>query len=135
MALTIGQIVDGVVSNVMKFGAFIDLGEGKSGLVHISEISDKYVQNVSDVLEKGQNVKVKIISLDDHGKIALSIKQAQPKEETKKLREVKEVKFEKEQKGMTFEDKLSKFLKDSNEKLEQARSRENSKMSKGRSRK
>ncbi|WP_138160117.1 S1 RNA-binding domain-containing protein [Peptoniphilus catoniae] len=124
MALSVGQIVDGVVSNVLKFGAFVDLGDNKSGLVHISEISQDYIENVSDILKKGQKVKVKIISLDDHGKIALSMKQA----EEKKKKPV-EVDFSNKDKDMSFEDKLSKFLKDSNEKLEKARSRENFKMS------
>lgn len=128
MALTVGQIVEGVVSNVMKFGAFISLPEEQSGLVHISQISDSYVENVSDHLEKGQTVKVKILSMED-GKIDLSIKQALPKTSKPAV-----VDFEKPEKDSSFEDKLSKFLKDSNEKYEQARSRQNAKMGTGRSR-
>lgn len=130
MALAVGQVVDGVVSNLTKFGAFINLPEDKSGLVHISEISDSYVENVSDFLKKGQQVKVKILSLDDRGKIALSIKQAQ-----KKTSKPAEVDFSRRNdEELSFEDRLSKFLKDSNEKMEAARSRENSKMSGSRSR-
>lgn len=130
MALAVGQIVDGTVSNLTKFGAFVNLPEDKSGLVHISEISDSYVENVSDFLEKGQKIKVKILSLDDRGKIALSMKQAE-----KKSAKPVEINFSKKQDNdLSFEDKLSKFLKDSNEKMESARSRENSKMSGSRSR-
>ncbi|SHH19970.1 S1 RNA binding domain protein [Anaerosphaera aminiphila DSM 21120] len=123
MALAVGQIVDGVVTNILKFGAFVNLPEGKSGLVHISEVSDSYVENINDFLKKGQEVKVKVLSIDEKGKIDLSMKQAQKKS-------TKPAEFEKSKRDddASFEDKLSKFLKDSNEKFEQARSRENSKM-------
>ena len=126
MELSVGQIVDGEVSNIMKFGAFVDLADNKSGLVHISEISDDYVEKVSDFLEKGQKVKVKVLSIDDSGKIALSLKDAKEK---KKVEETDCPKEEKQEKDLSFEDKIAKFLKDSNEKLEKARSRQNSKMS------
>ena len=132
MALAVGQIVDGVVSNLTKFGAFVNLPDNKSGLVHISEISDSYVESVSDFLEKGQKVKVKILSLDDRGKIALSMKQAQKK--TNRPVEVDFSSKDRRNEDASFEDKLSKFLKESNEKMESARSRENSKMSGSRSR-
>lgn len=128
MALTVSKIVEGVVSNVMKFGAFISLPEEQSGLVHTPQISDSYVENVEvNHLEKGQTVKVKILSMED-GKIDLSIKQALPKTSKPAV-----VDFEKTEKDSSFEDKLSKFLKDSNEKYEQARSRQNAKMGTGRS--
>lgn len=126
MELSVGQIVDGEVSNIMKFGAFVDLDDNKSGLVHISEISDDYVEKVSDFLEKGQKVKVKVLSIDDSGKIALSLKDAKEK---KKVEETDFSKKKKKEKDLSFEDKIAKFLKDSNEKLEKARSRQNSKMS------
>lgn len=126
MELSVGQIVDGEVSNIMKFGAFVDLADNKSGLVHISEISDDYVEKVSDFLEKGQKVKVKVLSIDDSGKIALSLKDAKEK---KKVEETDFPKEKKQEKDLSFEDKIAKFLKDSNEKLEKARSRQNSKMS------
>ncbi|RVU54566.1 S1 RNA-binding domain-containing protein [Anaerosphaera multitolerans] len=123
MALAIGQIVDGEVTNILKFGAFVNLPEGKSGLVHISEVSDSYVEDINEFLKRGQKIKVKILSIDEKGKIDLSMKQAQKKS-------TKPVEFEtsKQNDEMSFEDKLSKFLKDSNEKFEQARSRENFKM-------
>jgi S1 RNA binding domain protein len=126
MKLSVGQIVDGEVSNIMKFGAFVDLGDKQSGLVHISEISDDYVEKVSDFLEKGQKVKVKVLSIDESGKIALSIKDA---EEKKKVENTDFPKEKQQEKDLSFEDKIAKFLKDSNEKLEKARSRENFKIS------
>lgn len=70
------DILDGVVRNIMPFGVFVDIGVKNSGLVHISELADKFVQNPADIVDVGQKVKVKIISLDlDKGKIGLSMKQ------------------------------------------------------------
>ncbi|WP_071028048.1 S1 RNA-binding domain-containing protein [Peptoniphilus raoultii] len=127
MSLAVGDVALGIVSNLTKFGAFVNLDDGASGLVHISEISDSYVENVSDFLEKGQKVKVKVISIDDKGKVSLSIKAAMEKKPP-------EIHFTKPDLNASFEDKLSKFLKDSNEKLEQARSREKQKTKSNRSR-
>ena len=78
MELTVGSIVDGKVTGIMKFGAFVSLPDGRSGLVHISEIAYTYVSEVSDYLKVGQEVKVKIIGIDDNGRINLSIKQTLP---------------------------------------------------------
>lgn len=122
MTLAVGNVVDGVVTGVTKFGAFVQLPENKSGLVHISEISGNYVEKVSDFLSKGQKVRVKVLSLDDKGKISLSIRQAKPK--TNRPAEINWLK-EESQENLSFEDKLSKFLKDSNEKIEFVKSREN----------
>lgn len=76
MDLVVGTILDGKVSGIMKFGAFVSLPGGKSGLVHISEIAHSYVNEVKDFLSEGQDVKVKIIGIDDAGRINLSIKKA-----------------------------------------------------------
>ncbi len=77
MDLVVGAVVDGKVTGIMKFGAFVALPGGKSGLVHISEIAYSYVNEVSDFLKDGQEVKVKIIGVDENGRINLSIKKAQ----------------------------------------------------------
>ena len=77
MDLVVGAVVDGKVTGIMKFGAFVSLPGGKSGLVHISEIAYSYVNEVSDFLKEGQEVKVKIIGVDENGRINLSIKKAQ----------------------------------------------------------
>ena len=116
MALAVGQVVDGVVSNLTKFGAFVNLPDNKSGLVHISEISDSYVESVSEFLEKGQKVKVKILSLDDRGKIALSMNRAQKK--TNKPAEVDFSSKERRNEDKSFDYTLTKFIKESNEKME-----------------
>ena len=71
MSIEVGSIVDGVVSGITNFGAFINLPENKVGLVHISEVADVYVKDVNDFLKEQDKVKVKILSVDDKGKIAL----------------------------------------------------------------
>ena len=78
MELGVGAIVDGKVTGITKFGAFVALPEGRSGLVHISEIAYSYVNEVSDHLHEGQEVKVKIIGIDQAKRINLSIKQVEP---------------------------------------------------------
>lgn len=79
MAFEVGQIVEGKVTGIMNYGAFVDLGEGVSGMVHISEVAPTYVKEIKDHLTVGQEVKVKILAVDEKGKISLSIKQAMPK--------------------------------------------------------
>ena len=74
MQIEVGSILEGKVTGITKFGAFVDLPGGKSGMVHISEISNTYVENVSDFLTVGQDVKVKVITINEAGKIGLSIK-------------------------------------------------------------
>ena len=76
MPLEVGSLLEGTVSGITNFGAFVQLPGGETGLVHISEISDVYVKDVKDFLKQNDKVKVKVISVDPQGKIALSIKQA-----------------------------------------------------------
>ena len=77
--IEVGAILEGKVTGITKFGAFVSLPGGKSGLVHISEIAYSYVSDVNDHLSEGQDVKVKVINIDDNNRINLSIKQAQPR--------------------------------------------------------
>ena len=72
--------MDGTVSSIAKFGAFVNLPERRSGLVHISEIASEYVADVNDYLQVGQAVKVKVLAITPEGKINLSIKRALPPE-------------------------------------------------------
>ena len=65
MEFGVGSILEGKVTGITKFGAFVSLPEGRSGLVHISEIAYSYVNEVSDHLQEGQQVKVKVIGIDD----------------------------------------------------------------------
>ena len=77
MEVTVGAILEGKVTGITKFGAFVSLPEGRSGLVHISEIAYSYVNEVRDFLTEGQEVKVQVLEIDDAGRINLSIKRAQ----------------------------------------------------------
>lgn len=76
----VGSILEGKVTTITKFGAFVALGGGKSGLVHISEIANSFVNDVHDFLQEGETVKVRVLSAES-GKINLSIKKALPPEE------------------------------------------------------
>ena len=78
MGIEVGSILDGKVTGITKFGAFVALPGNRSGLVHISEIAYSYVNDVHDVLSEGQEVKVKVIGIDASNRINLSIKQALP---------------------------------------------------------
>jgi S1 RNA binding domain protein len=78
MEFEVGSIVTGKVTGITKFGAFVTLAPGKSGLVHISEIANSYVNDIREHLTEGQEVTVKVIGLDDSGRINLSIKAALP---------------------------------------------------------
>lgn len=146
MTLSVGDIVSGKVVNITNFGAFIEIEGGQNGLVHISEISNDYVENVSDVLENGQEVKAKVLS-NENGKLSLSIKQTLPKKEFVKQRDFNNKKdfskpkkdFSKlqarkvytwegektESQDLSFEDKISRFLKESTEKMDQMKFKEN----------
>ena len=77
MELQVGSILEGKVTTITKFGAFVALPGGKSGLVHISEVAAAFVSDVHDFLTEGQEVQVKILSISPEGKINLSVKQAQ----------------------------------------------------------
>lgn len=77
MEYEVGTVLEGKVTSITKFGAFVALEGGKSGLVHISEIANTYVNDVHDFLQEGQDVKVKLLAIKD-GKLDLSIKKALP---------------------------------------------------------
>ncbi|MGX6429450.1 S1 domain-containing RNA-binding protein [Levilactobacillus yonginensis] len=79
MAIEVGAKVSGKVSGITNFGAFVDLGDHKTGLVHISEISDGFVKDIHDVLSVGDEVTVKVLTVGDDGKIGLSIRKATDK--------------------------------------------------------
>ncbi len=78
MEFGVGSILEGKVTGITKFGAFVSLPGNKSGLVHISEIAYSYVNDINEHLSVGQMVKVKVIGIDANNRINLSIKQASP---------------------------------------------------------
>ena len=137
MPIAVGDIIEGRVSGIAKFGAVVEMGEGKNGLVHISEISSRYVENVEDFVKRGDVVKVKVVSISPEGKIGLSIRQAEPPKErpvqarpaqARPRREtVKTGSAENEGVDRGFEDKLERFLKESTERYEAIRCRQGKK--------
>lgn len=78
MQLEVGSILEGRVTGITAFGAFVALPGGKSGLVHISEVANTYVSDINAYLKKDQTVSVKVLSVTPEGKINLSIRQTQP---------------------------------------------------------
>ena len=78
MGVELGSVLEGKVTGITKFGAFVSLPDGKSGLVHISEIANTYVNDVNDHVKLGQVVKVRVMNVTEDGKINLSIKRAEP---------------------------------------------------------
>ncbi len=106
--IEVNDIVEGTVVGITKFGAFIELEDGKKGLIHISEISNQFVKDVNDFLKVNDKVKAKVIHISDDGKIDLSIKRLNEDEEyLEKLEKSKAM----------FEQKLNKFLKQSQDRL------------------
>ena len=76
MSIEVGNKLQGKVTGITKFGAFVELAEGSTGLVHISEVADNYVKDINDHLKVGDVVEVKVINVEKDGKIGLSIKKA-----------------------------------------------------------
>lgn len=109
MSVEVGSKVKGKVSGIKNFGAFIELPERKTGLVHISEVADQYVEDINEHLTVGEEVEVKVLSIGDDGKISLSIKKAKAQAPKPKPR--------KEPSPEDFEKKLAGFLKDSEERI------------------
>lgn len=138
MHVEVGSVLDGKVTGIASFGAFVELPGGKTGLVHISEVSSAYVNDVKDHLKEGQKVKVKVISAEN-GKISLSVKQvaenniAKEKKRDKRSgrkhraaqnrtdaahRPPEEFNFGRCGGDLSFDDMLQKFKQDSDEKFQ-----------------
>ncbi|MGZ9587106.1 S1 domain-containing RNA-binding protein [Paenibacillus marinisediminis] len=142
MTIEVGTKLEGKVTGITHFGAFVDLSGGVTGLVHISEIADNYVKDVNDHLKIDDVVTVKVINVDKDGKIGLSIKQAvdRPASEQRPPRAPRPDRPDRPSGGRdsgsrpgfgnrdrgrgrssyntpSFEDKMSRFLKDSEERI------------------
>ena len=76
MSIEVGSILPGKVTGITNFGAFVDLGNRKTGLVHISEVSNSYIKDIKDVLTVGDEVQVKVMEISGDGKVSLSIRRA-----------------------------------------------------------
>ena len=117
MPLNQGEIVEGKVKRVVPFGAFVEV-DGTVGLVHISEVSIEYVQDINDYVKVGDTVRVKVVSLEEKGKVNLSIKKALEEERKKSCRPADvDWSANTNKSNMSFEDMLSKFKQESDKKI------------------
>lgn len=129
MAIEVGTKLEGKVTGITHFGAFVDLTGGVTGLVHISEIADSYVKDVHEHLKINDMVTVKVINVDKDGKIGLSIRQAVDKPPEQQQQQQPQQRGPRDRGGRpskpgggfgrspSFDDKLSRFLKDSEERI------------------
>ncbi len=131
----IGEILEGKVTGITKFGAFVALPGGKSGLVHISEVANAFVSDVSEHVQIGQTVKVMLLSITPEGKINLSIKRAlapaQPKHDAPRERRPESRPAPRQDRAVPaaaetsgnqdFEDRLKKFMQESDSRIADSR--------------
>ena len=122
MALEVGAILEGKVTGITKFGVFVALPEGKSGLVHISEVANAFVSDINEHVQMGQTVKVRVLNITDDGKINLSIKRAQDMPQRPRPAHTER---QPENRGtvnppsadQSFEDRLKKFMQESDSRI------------------
>lgn len=123
--LEVGAVLEGKVTGITKFGAFVELPGGKTGMVHISEVAPTYVKEIRDYVTENQTVKVKVLSIGDDGRVSLSIKKAmeQPRGTARRRPAVSPGRpggFEwqsKSNESGSFEDMMSRFKQTSDEKM------------------
>ena len=147
MQLEAGAVLEGRVTGITAFGAFVALPDGKSGLVHISEVANTYVNDIHEHLAVGQTVKVKVLSISPEGKISLSVKRAaetnapaaprpaqprRPAETPAPAVSSAQVYVPTKSGDQNFEDKLKHFMQVSDSKMSGNRLFENQKKSRGR---
>lgn len=127
MSIEVGSKLQGKVTGITNFGAFVELSDGTTGLVHISEVADNYVKDINEHLKVGDQVDVKVINVEKDGKIGLSIKKAMEKPErsprSDKFRggdnkgRSRQGKANDNRAKESFEQKMARFLKDSEDRL------------------
>ena len=125
MSIEVGSKVQGKVTGITNFGAFVELPDGKTGLVHISEVADNYVKDINEHLKVGDEVEVKVMNVEADGKIGLSIRKAKPQPErperperpSRPRRDNNRSNDRNGQPKENFEQKMARFLKDSDERL------------------
>lgn len=121
MAIDIGTVTEGKVTGITRYGAFVTLPDNTVGMVHISEISYQYVNDIHDVLEIGQQVKVKVVNVDENGRISFSIKKALPPPPRPSRPSTQQGERKAQQKtapeDMSFEDKLKEFMQSSDSRI------------------
>lgn len=123
MQLEVGTVLEGKVTGITKFGAFVELPGGKTGMVHISEVAPTFVKEIRDYVTENQTVKVKVLSISEDGKVSLSMKKAmEPAPRTAPApRPARPGNYEwqasKKSEPSSFEDMMSTFKKTSDEKM------------------
>lgn len=130
MQLEIGKIYDGKVKGITQYGAFVDIEGGGTGMVHISEIANTFVSEIREHLTENQDVKVKVIGINEAGKVSLSIKKAvenpQPQQQKNRpprqrddrpRQNVWEPKKQTPMSELSFEDMISRFKQNSEERM------------------
>ncbi|KOS70342.1 hypothetical protein AEA09_02285 [Lysinibacillus contaminans] len=123
MSIEVGSKVQGKVTGITNFGAFVELPDGKTGLVHISEVADNYVKDINEHLKVGDVVEVKVMNVEADGKIGLSIRKAKPQAERPERPQRprrdnrSNDRNDRNQPKENFEQKMARFLKDSDERL------------------
>lgn len=126
MQLEVGAIVEGKVTGITKFGAFVELPNKVTGMVHISEVAATFVKEIRDFVTEGQTVKVKVLSIGEDGKVSLSIKKAQapaPRQSAPRRSSFNgrpgdfEWQSSSSREGESFEDMMSRFKATSDEKI------------------
>lgn len=123
MQLEVGAVVEGKVTGITKFGAFVELPGGKTGMVHISEVAPTYVKEIRDYVSENQTVKVKILTIGEDGKVSLSMKKAVEPSAARRRGNSPgrpggfEWQNSARSESMSFEDMMSKFKQTSDEKM------------------
>lgn len=137
MQSLVGEIYEGKVTGLTTFGAFVKMSNGETGMVHISEVASVYVKDINEHLTEGQDVKVKVLAINENNKISLSIKQASPpapRQQEAQQRKPQQNSFSQRNSSrapsqavnkapsqasapMSFEDMMAKFKQESDEKM------------------
>jgi S1 RNA binding domain protein len=120
MQLEVGTILEGKITGITKFGAFVELPGGKTGMVHISEVAPTFVKEIKDYVQENQIVKVKVLSILEDGKISLSMKRVEVPVAGKRSTGGKPEGYEwsaRRNDNLSFEDMLNKFKQSSEEKM------------------
>lgn len=123
MQLEVGTILEGKVTGITKFGAFVELPGGKTGMVHISEVAPTFVKEIRDFVTENQTVKVKVMSISEDGKVSLSMKKAippAPRSNSSAPRASRPGSYEwqgRKNEATSFEDMMSRFKQTSDEKM------------------
>ncbi|MFD1706511.1 S1 domain-containing RNA-binding protein [Siminovitchia sediminis] len=113
MSIEVGSKVQGKVTGITHFGAFVELPGGSTGLVHISEVADNYVKDINEHLKVGEEVLVRVLNVEKDGKIGLSIRKAKDQPPARP-RQGRGNDFRSKE---SFEQKMNRFLKESEDRL------------------